>query len=94
MILNQFQTHYCPKETRQLKTTEQLSAFSACIECQNPTPDLYKFMGTLKIFGDADIENPQLLTKVSLGLENTLLRGARLKDTEFIYGDPFVFFPK
>jgi hypothetical protein len=51
-------------------------------------------MGTLKIFGDADIDNPQLLTKVSLGLENTLLRGARLKDTEFIYGDPFVFFPK
>ncbi|XP_032795610.1 phospholipid-transporting ATPase IF-like isoform X1 [Daphnia magna] len=79
-------THYSPKETRQLKTTEQLSAFSACIECQNPTPDLYKFMGTLKIFGDADIENPQLMTKVSLGLENTLFRGARLKDTEFIYG--------
>lgn len=48
-------------------------------------------MGTLKVFGDADIESPQLLTKVSLGLENTLLRGARLKDTEFIYGDPFVF---
>lgn len=44
-------------------------------------------MGTLKIFGDADIENPQLMTKVSLGLENTLFRGARLKDTEFIYGD-------
>ncbi len=49
-------------------------------------------MGTLKIFGDSDIENPQLLTKVSLGLENTLLRGARLKDTEFIYGDLFVFY--
>lgn len=82
------QTHYSPKETRELKSAEQLSAFSACIECQNPTPDLYKFVGTLKIFNiDADNnESPQVITKVSLGLENTLLRGARLKDTEFIYG--------
>lgn len=80
------QTHYSPKETRQLKTTEMLSAFSACIECQNPTPDLYKFTGTLKIFSEGSNNSPQVIMKVSLGLENTLLRGARLKDTEFIYG--------
>ena len=78
------QTHYSPKETRLLKTPEELSYFSACIECQNPTPDLYKFMGTLKVF-----DGERIAAKVSLGLENTLLRGARLKDTEFIHGTDF-----
>ena len=85
-IFAMFQTHYSPKETRDLKSTEELSAFSACIECQNPTPDLYKFIGTLKIFSEGSVDCPPVMTKVSLGLENALLRGCRLKDTEFIYG--------
>ena len=77
------QTHYGPKETRDLKTAELLTTLSACIECQNPTTDLYKFVGTLKLLAG---EPSQVVSRVSLGSENVLLRGARLKDTEFIFG--------
>ena len=41
-------------------------------------------MGTLKVF-----DGETVTAKVSLGLENSLLRGARLKDTEFIHGTDF-----
>lgn len=53
------------------------------IECQHPTADLYKFMGALKIFKESE---GLVAARLSLALENTLLRGARLKDTEYVYG--------
>lgn len=49
-------------------------------------------MGTLRIFTEGFHNSPSSITKVSLGLENTLLRGARLKDTEFIYGIYHLFY--
>lgn len=76
-----------------MKTPEELSSFSAMVECQHPTADLYKFMGALKIFKDDQDANqaPRITAKVSLAIENTLLRGARLKDTEFVYGNTIWF---
>ena len=68
-----------------MMSPQKLSSFIACIECQSPTTDLYKFLGTLELYGSGD--SPQVLSKVSLGLENTLLRGATLRDTEYVFGN-------
>ena len=80
------QTHFCPKETRHLNVPELLGALNAIMECQNPTTDLYRFVGTMKLFNNPN-DPSQITAKISLGFENVLLRGARLKDTEFIYGN-------
>lgn len=50
------------------------------IECQQPIPDLYKFVGRMTVYGRGES------VVRSLGPENVLLRGARLKNTPYIYG--------
>lgn len=72
---------YSPKITRQLNDPQQLDSLRAHIECQQPTVNLYQFVGTLSVYG----EENNMITN-SLGLDNILLRGSRLKDTSFIYG--------
>lgn len=47
--------------------------------------NLYQFIGTLTVY-QCDSSNAISSVKASLGLDNLLLRGAKLKDTEFIYG--------
>lgn len=74
-------TFFCPDGTQQLQTLEDLWDFRAVIECELPHANLYDFKGRLDVYrGDA---GP---TKSSLSTENLLLRGARLKNTEKIYG--------
>lgn len=72
---------YSAPETRTHQTAESLSTVRGVIECEGPSPDLYKFVGRIQLHsqGGDDVISP-------LGPESLLLRGARLKNTAFIYG--------
>ncbi|BFZ00490.1 hypothetical protein BsWGS_03529 [Bradybaena similaris] len=71
-------TCYSLNETRQFDTPEKLGSLRASITCMAPVANLYRFRGVVTVGTDAE--------SVSLGPENLLLRGARLKNTEYIYG--------
>lgn len=67
--------------TKNLDSPETLAAqLEGKITCQQPVDDFYKFYGKInvRINGSESIE--------PLGPECLLLRGARLRDTDFIYG--------
>ncbi|XP_058515030.1 phospholipid-transporting ATPase IG isoform X6 [Ochotona princeps] len=74
-------THYAVRDTIALCTAESIDTLRAAIECEQPQPDLYKFVGRINIYSDS-------LEAVarSLGPENLLLKGATLKNTKKIYG--------
>ncbi|KAL4220158.1 putative phospholipid-transporting ATPase IF [Mactra antiquata] len=74
-------THYCSSDTRHCVHEDNFQKLTALIECQQPIPDLYTFVGNLTIIKDSG----EHIVK-SLGPENVLLRGARLKNTAFVYG--------
>jgi hypothetical protein len=76
-----FQTHCCLAETKRCVHEDDFQKLTAFIECEQPIPDLYSFVGNLNIVRD----NGERIVK-PLGPENVLLRGARLKNTPFIYG--------
>lgn len=86
---NNIQLKTSPKLTRDLSSPEQLDKFRAHIECQQPTMDLYQFIGILTVYGG---QNGVKTTH--LGLENLLPRGARLKNTKFVYGKAIHSFRK
>nr|XP_057911303.1 phospholipid-transporting ATPase IG isoform X2 [Doryrhamphus excisus] len=60
---------------------EDLESLSATIECEQPQPDLYKFVGRMHIY-----KSNQEPAVRSLGPENLLLKGATLKNTEKVSG--------
>ncbi|XP_060583467.1 phospholipid-transporting ATPase IF-like isoform X3 [Ruditapes philippinarum] len=74
-------THCCLAETKRCVHEDDFQKLTAFIECEQPIPDLYSFVGNLNIVRD----NGERIVK-PLGPENVLLRGARLKNTPFIYG--------
>ena len=76
-----FQTHFCVPETREFQRESDFTKLCATIECQQPIPDLYKFIGRITVYNNSDS------VLKSLGPENVLLRGARLKNTPYIYGN-------
>ncbi|KAM4733128.1 phospholipid-transporting ATPase 11C isoform 6-T8 [Anableps anableps] len=69
-------THYTVSDLE-----SDLQYLSATIECEQPQPDLYKFVGRMHIY-----RNSQEPDVRSLGPENLLLKGANLKNTQKIYG--------
>ncbi|XP_010901411.2 phospholipid-transporting ATPase 11C isoform X2 [Esox lucius] len=69
-------THYTVPDMEQ-----DLLSLNATIECEQPQPDLYKFVGRMHMY-----RNNQEHAVRSLGPENLLLKGATLKNTEKIYG--------
>ncbi|KAA0721925.1 putative phospholipid-transporting ATPase IH [Triplophysa tibetana] len=73
-------TYYAVQDTKAFTTAEEFDTLHSTIECEQPQPDLYKYVGRINIYLDRDepIARP-------LGSENLLLRGATLKNTEFIY---------
>ncbi|XP_042573330.1 phospholipid-transporting ATPase IH isoform X2 [Cyprinus carpio] len=73
-------TYYAVQDTKAFNTAEEVDTLHATIECEQPQPDLYKFVGRINIYLDRDepIVRP-------LGSENLLLRGATLKNTEYIH---------
>ncbi|XP_019380399.1 PREDICTED: probable phospholipid-transporting ATPase IH isoform X2 [Gavialis gangeticus] len=73
---------YCAvQDTKAFRTEQEIDALHATIECEQPQPDLYKFVGRINVYHDRNepIARP-------LGSENLLLRGATLKNTEKIFG--------
>ncbi|XP_063288057.1 phospholipid-transporting ATPase IG isoform X2 [Pelobates fuscus] len=75
-----FKTYYAVRETAALSTAEAFDTLSATIECEQPQPDLYKFVGVMNTYTNQDMKPS------SLGPENLLLKGATLKNTKKIYG--------
>uniref|UniRef100_A0A4W6ERA7 Phospholipid-transporting ATPase n=1 Tax=Lates calcarifer TaxID=8187 RepID=A0A4W6ERA7_LATCA len=72
-------TYYAVQDTKAYHTEQEVDSIHATIECEQPQPDLYKFVGRINIYMDNEaVARP-------LGSENLLLRGATLKNTEYIY---------
>ncbi|XP_063046357.1 phospholipid-transporting ATPase 11C isoform X2 [Engraulis encrasicolus] len=69
-------THYTVPDAE-----KDLESLSATIECEQPQPDLYKFVGRMHIY-----KPDQEAMVRPLGPENLLLKGATLKNTKKIYG--------
>ncbi|MXQ89702.1 hypothetical protein E5288_WYG011579 [Bos mutus] len=74
-------THYAVQDTKGFHSEEDIDSLHATIECEQPQPDLYKFVGRINVYND---QNDPVVR--SLGSENLLLRGATLKNTEKIFG--------
>lgn len=51
---------------------------NSSIHCENPNENIYAFAGFLK-FNDRELE-------VSIDIDQILLRGASLRNTEYVYG--------
>nr|XP_019950548.1 PREDICTED: phospholipid-transporting ATPase IG [Paralichthys olivaceus] len=69
-------THYTVPDIER-----DLESLNATIECEQPQPDLYKFVGRMHIY-----TNNQEPAVRSLGPENLLLKGSTLKNTQKIRG--------
>ncbi|XP_057388675.1 phospholipid-transporting ATPase IH isoform X4 [Balaenoptera acutorostrata] len=74
-------THYAVQDTKGFHTEEDVDSLHATIECEQPQPDLYRFVGRINVY--SDLNDPVVRP---LGSENLLLRGATLKNTEKIFG--------
>uniref|UniRef100_H9GAZ4 Phospholipid-transporting ATPase n=1 Tax=Anolis carolinensis TaxID=28377 RepID=H9GAZ4_ANOCA len=74
-------THYTVQDTSHLCTCQAIGCLTATIECEQPQPDLYRFVGRINIYND----NQEPIAR-ALGPENLLLKGATLKNTPKIYG--------
>ncbi|XP_067890257.1 phospholipid-transporting ATPase IH isoform X2 [Heterodontus francisci] len=74
-------TYQAVQDTKTLRTEADVDTLNATIECEQPQPDLYNFVGRINIYHETEgpIARP-------LGSENVLLRGATLKNTQNIYG--------
>ncbi|XP_073497343.1 phospholipid-transporting ATPase IG isoform X2 [Phyllobates terribilis] len=75
-----FKTYYAVRETSVLCNDEAVDNLTATIECEQPQPDLYKFVGRMNIHTNQEVKAR------SLGPENLLLKGATLKNTKRIFG--------
>ncbi|KAG7467216.1 hypothetical protein MATL_G00150900 [Megalops atlanticus] len=73
-------TYYAVQDTKAFNMEQEVDTLQATIECEQPQPDLYKFVGRINIYRD---RNEPIVRP--LGAENLLLRGATLKNTEYIY---------
>ncbi|XP_049609868.1 phospholipid-transporting ATPase IH isoform X2 [Syngnathus scovelli] len=72
-------TYYAVQDTKAYNVEKEVDSIHATIECEQPQPDLYKFVGRINIYmHNEPVARP-------LGSENLLLRGATLKNTDYIY---------
>ncbi|KAJ7310433.1 hypothetical protein JRQ81_007349 [Phrynocephalus forsythii] len=63
-------THYTVQDTANLYTCQAINCLTASIECEQPQPDLYRFVGRINIY-----KNNQEPVARPLGPENLLLKG-------------------
>lgn len=84
-----FQVKLAPKLTRELVDPEMLDGLRAHMEYEQPTVNLYNFVGTITVYQE---DQEDITATASLGLDNILLRGCRLKDTDHIYGNTFLIY--
>ncbi|XP_070173336.1 phospholipid-transporting ATPase IF-like isoform X2 [Littorina saxatilis] len=73
-------THVCVPETRSYQKDSDFDRLEAKIECEQPMADLYRFVGNMHV-----VRNGEKVVH-SLSTENVLLRGARLKNTTYVFG--------
>ncbi|KAK1341932.1 hypothetical protein QTO34_016683 [Cnephaeus nilssonii] len=45
-------THYAVQDTKGFQTEEDIDGLHATIECEQPQPDLYKFVGRINVYND------------------------------------------
>uniref|UniRef100_A0A8C4P7C6 Phospholipid-transporting ATPase n=1 Tax=Dromaius novaehollandiae TaxID=8790 RepID=A0A8C4P7C6_DRONO len=64
-------------QTASLQSREELMKVSGRIECEGPNRHLYDFVGTLRLDGQSP---------VSVGPDQILLRGAQLRNTQWVLG--------
>lgn len=66
----------------------QIVSMMAAITCQHPKPGLYSFQGRIQVNIPAEEEDRRRMMSrcAPLTIENLMLRGARLKDTDHIIG--------
>uniref|UniRef100_A0A8B9QD64 Phospholipid-transporting ATPase n=1 Tax=Apteryx owenii TaxID=8824 RepID=A0A8B9QD64_APTOW len=64
-------------QTASLQSREELMKVSGRIECEGPNRHLYDFIGTLRLDGQSP---------VSVGPDQILLRGAQLRNTQWVLG--------
>lgn len=57
-------------------TEENLGQIKGSIVCEKPNNAIYKFEGYMEVDGK----------KISLGADNMILRGCKLRNTEYVYG--------
>lgn len=85
-----------PEETMDITSISEIDRLCAILECDAPQPHLYSFTGSLKIvaakqlsISDAvipeDIEK-SILSQVPLSVNNIMLRGCILRNTEWVIG--------
>ncbi|XP_010138616.1 PREDICTED: probable phospholipid-transporting ATPase IH [Buceros rhinoceros silvestris] len=45
-------THYAVQDTKAFHSEQEIDALHATIECEQPQPDLYKFVGRINVYHD------------------------------------------
>uniref|UniRef100_A0A7N8WK38 Phospholipid-transporting ATPase n=1 Tax=Mastacembelus armatus TaxID=205130 RepID=A0A7N8WK38_9TELE len=78
-------TYYAVQDTKAYSTEKEVDSIHATIECEQPQPDLYKSVQHRHSHIHICSLNKLLFVCRPLGSENLLLRGATLKNTEYIY---------
>lgn len=73
----------CLPETRKYNSVEEMIKLNATIICRQPVPDLYSFTGQITVIKENTMDDENHL---SLNPNNVLLRGARLRNTPYIFG--------
>ena len=79
-----FQTLVSLNDTKEFNTEKELGKLRCRITGKPPLADLYTFEGQLKTSDSREEPKP-------LGPDNLLLRGARLKNTEYVYGKIYLY---
>ncbi|XP_018417757.1 PREDICTED: probable phospholipid-transporting ATPase IH [Nanorana parkeri] len=74
-------TYFSVQDTKAFHHEQDMDTLHATIECEQPQPDLYKFVGRINVYSGTEDT-----TARPLGSENLLLRGATLKNTERVFG--------
>ena len=72
--------------TRDLGVPETLEDLRAHMEYEQPDVNLYHFIGQLVVYSTEKTSSSEEPKTDALGMDNLLLRGSRLKDTDHIYG--------
>uniref|UniRef100_A0A672S3F5 ATPase phospholipid transporting 11A n=1 Tax=Sinocyclocheilus grahami TaxID=75366 RepID=A0A672S3F5_SINGR len=74
-------TYYAVQDTKAFNTAEEVDTLHATIECEQPQPDLIILLNNHVCYAAFDLFDYCR----PLGSENLLLRGATLKNTEYIH---------
>jgi phospholipid-translocating ATPase len=84
-----------PEETAYISTVEEAKEFKGFIDAEKPTPELQRFTGVLTIpttapqspkSGDEEVIYPEGEKSIPLTVNNLLLRGSILRNTEWVIG--------